>query len=360
MNLWRLSTAFLLALTGAASTLTGSPDLPAAAAAVRPARHRRRRRRSTTTPTSSRSTRTTSRTSCRPMPERSSVQRRLRRPVGPHGALGGERRRRGRAGRLPRAAGQLAVQAGRAIARRMNAYFGTKDDPATPQDEGRYVARVADGAPAYWGGASCDPAKDHQTNAIIYREDRFDVVTSMTWVPRTAAASGCTTQRTERTETLALDLRDVTAGRALTVASVHWPLDGSYVCATDSWVDATGRVTSLPGSDPDGSDLLLICGDFNHDDFRQSAGGGASPGVVRHGHRDRQRAAGHRLLARRHLRWCRRSETVLGRQLHGVVRADRRGRSAPTPTVSTTACASTFSSPSTGTCRPSRSGTRPR
>src|SRR3954454_10266784 len=34
-----------------------------------------------------------------------------------------------------------------AIAAQMNAYFGTKDDLSTPADEGRYVARVADGAP---------------------------------------------------------------------------------------------------------------------------------------------------------------------------------------------------------------------
>jgi hypothetical protein len=164
-----------------------------------------------------------------------------------------------------------------AVASRMNAYFGTKDDPSTPQDEGVYVARVADGTPAYWGGASCDPAKDHQTNAVIYREDRFDVVQSATWFPATASSSGCTTQRAERTETLALQLRDVTAGRNLTVASVHWPLDGSYVCALDSWVDAATRVWRLSAADAAGSDLLLMGGDFNHNDFRQTAGGRVRP-----------------------------------------------------------------------------------
>src|SRR3954447_9192918 len=205
MSLWHLSTAVLLALTGAASSLSGSPHLPAAAVVAAPE------------------------PAFNDDPDfvavyTNNVENVMQSDAGAKLQCNGDFddlmadmelwAANGSGGVAPDVflVQQVGSQAqADAIAARMNAYFGTEDDPSTPADEGGYVARVADGAPAYWGGASCDPAKDHQTNAIIYREDRFDVVTSMTWFPRTAGASGCATQRAERTETLALDLRDVTA-----------------------------------------------------------------------------------------------------------------------------------------------------
>jgi hypothetical protein len=164
-----------------------------------------------------------------------------------------------------------------AIAAHMNEYFGKPDDPSTPRDEGVYAGRIADGDPGYTAGASCDPAKDHQTNAVIYREDRFDVVSSMTWFPSTAGSTGCRPQLTERTETLALKLRDTLSGRNVTVASVHWPLDGSYVCALESWNSATRKLTNLAAGSARPDDLLVIGGDFNHNDFRVGPHGHVSP-----------------------------------------------------------------------------------
>lgn len=85
--------------------------------------------------------------------------------------------------------------------------------------------------------STCSRPKRQQTNAVIYRTDRFTLGARTTWhsdAPDnwTAGTGPCKNlddppagQSQDRVENVAVRLHDRVANADVTVASIHWPTD---------------------------------------------------------------------------------------------------------------------------------------
>jgi len=102
------------------------------------------------------------------------------------------------------------------------------------------------------------PEKDYQTNAIIYRTDRFSPVRTspLTWKSR--KGTGCPQVDDQRSINVGQDFFDKVSGKYVAVASVHWPNSGNG-CEALNWDDAVTHVRD-PGLK---GNLKIIAGDFN-------------------------------------------------------------------------------------------------
>ncbi|MGH3646773.1 MAG: hypothetical protein ACRDTM_06320 [Micromonosporaceae bacterium] len=113
----------------------------------------------------------------------------------------------------------------------------------------------------------CGSEKAYQTNAIIYRTGRFNLVSTSTWQSDAQTSSGgCANNSQDRTINLRARLWDKIAGKYVTAASIHWPtsaMDGPP-CASENAREAAAAVSASGGS------LLIWGGDANITD--QSSG----------------------------------------------------------------------------------------
>jgi hypothetical protein len=140
----------------------------------------------------------------------------------------------------------------------------------TAELPGTYAGVIAIGNPGSMGyTGSCSKLKNQQTNAVIYRTDRFALEATVRWrsdAPDDWAdgTGGCknlddTPTSQDRVENVAVRLFDNVAHQQVTVASIHWPTGHWHGpdCAAENISEANNAVDNLGGT------LKIIAGDAN-------------------------------------------------------------------------------------------------
>ncbi|MGH8876898.1 MAG: hypothetical protein ACRD0P_06100 [Stackebrandtia sp.] len=131
---------------------------------------------------------------------------------------------------------------------------------------GSYAGEIAIGDPGSMGYTSrCGKLKNQQTNAVIYRSDRFSLQDDTRW-RSDAPDNGGPCRNLEPTETsqdrvhnIAVRLHDTVADKDVSVASIHWPTgkwDGPD-CAAENMSEANDAFGRLGGG------LRILGGDAN-------------------------------------------------------------------------------------------------
>lgn len=135
---------------------------------------------------------------------------------------------------------------------------------------GTYAGVIAISSPGSMGYTStCGKLKNQQTNAVIYRSDRFtfEAVTRWrsdapdNWDNGTGACKNLddTPTSQDRVENVAVRLFDRIANQQVSVASIHWPTNTWYGpnCADENMSEANNAVDNLGGT------LKIVAGDAN-------------------------------------------------------------------------------------------------
>lgn len=135
---------------------------------------------------------------------------------------------------------------------------------------GTYAGVIAIASPGSMGYASaCGKQKNQQTNAVIFRTDRFTYEATTRWrsdAPDNwnAGTGGCrnlddTPTSQDRVENVAVRLHDRVAQQRVTVASIHWPTNSWFgpKCAAENMREANRAVDNLGGT------LKIVAGDAN-------------------------------------------------------------------------------------------------
>jgi hypothetical protein len=147
---------------------------------------------------------------------------------------------------------------------------------------GTYKALVAIANPAEFypnePAGTCVKQKTHQTNAIIYRADRFDVVFSDTWISNgTKSCANLVGAARDRSVNLKARLRDKLTGKYVNVGSFHWPTKGDptygELCADVNRKQAALALTNLDKkyeSVQKGASLNILGGDANVNTLEKS------------------------------------------------------------------------------------------
>jgi hypothetical protein len=119
--------------------------------------------------------------------------------------------------------------------------------------------------------SDCGRLKRQQTNAVIYRTDRFTLEDRTDWrsdAPDNwdAGTGGCKNlddppvgQSQDRVQNVAARFHDRVANQDVTVASVHWPTNNWHgpLCADENMKEANEAVDRLGGT------LKIVAGDMN-------------------------------------------------------------------------------------------------
>ncbi|HUS65050.1 MAG TPA: hypothetical protein VMZ28_10930 [Kofleriaceae bacterium] len=140
----------------------------------------------------------------------------------------------------------------------------------TAELPGTYAGVIAIASPGSMGYTSrCGKLKNRQTNAVIYRTDRFTLEATARWRSDAPAdwedgSGGCrnlddTPTSQDRVENVAVRLHDDVAGEDVTVASIHWPTNTWHGpdCADENMREAANAVENLGGT------LEIVAGDAN-------------------------------------------------------------------------------------------------
>jgi hypothetical protein len=140
---------------------------------------------------------------------------------------------------------------------------------------GTYAGVIADPAPSKeLVTKACGDEKLFQTNAIIYRVERFQLLRSSAWHsdsdhdPRNGVVECKNNSDQDRTLNVRAKLYDKVADKALTVASVHWPSgrQAGPACAVKNVLEADARI----GAKGYGGALRIFGGDLNISDLTRS------------------------------------------------------------------------------------------
>ncbi len=140
----------------------------------------------------------------------------------------------------------------------------------TRELRGTYAGVIAIASPGSMGYTStCGKLKNQQTNAVIYRTDRFTYEAATRWrsdAPDNwdAGTGSCTNlddtpTSQDRVENVAVRLRDRVANQTISVASIHWPTGTWHgpACADENMREARNAVDTL------GGELKIVAGDAN-------------------------------------------------------------------------------------------------
>ncbi|MEH1099535.1 hypothetical protein [Micromonospora sp. CPCC 205561] len=135
---------------------------------------------------------------------------------------------------------------------------------------GTYAGQIAIASPGSMGYTStCGKMKNQQTNAVVYRSDRFTYEAATRWrsdAPENydAGTGGCqnlepTRSSQDRVHNIAVRLHDNVANQDVSVASIHWPTNTWHApkCADENMREADEALDRL------GGDLKIFGGDAN-------------------------------------------------------------------------------------------------
>lgn len=135
---------------------------------------------------------------------------------------------------------------------------------------GTYAGQIAIASPGSMGYTStCGKLKNQQTNAVIYRSDRFTYEDATRWrsdAPEDydAGTGGCqnlepTRSSQDRVHNIAVRLHDNVRNEDVSVASIHWPTNTWHgpKCADENIKEADEAMDRLGGG------LKIVAGDAN-------------------------------------------------------------------------------------------------
>jgi hypothetical protein len=128
-----------------------------------------------------------------------------------------------------------------------------------------YEGIIADPSPRPMN-SPCRAAKDYQTNAIIYRSDRFEPIGERrTWQPYARIDGACSRSGLSRTLYIMHTFRDRVAQRDVTAVSLHWSTNngGDDSGCTERNAEDLDRAIRLGGYE---ADLVIVGGDANEPD----------------------------------------------------------------------------------------------
>lgn len=133
---------------------------------------------------------------------------------------------------------------------------------------GDYDGVMADPSPAP-GRFACNGEKDRQTNAIIWRKGRLDLMDTARWqsLDEINDSGRCNENTQPRTLNIRAKFRDRLNDKLITVASVHWPTlhsGGGVDCATEN---ANKLAQEMDGWD---TSLRIWGGDTNITELNES------------------------------------------------------------------------------------------
>ncbi|SCL21475.1 Endonuclease/Exonuclease/phosphatase family protein [Micromonospora pallida] len=150
------------------------------------------------------------------------------------------------------------------------AQLNTLTQYLSDQLPGTYAGQIAIAEPGSMGYTStCGKMKNQQSNAVIYRSDRFTYEAATRWrsdAPENynAGTGPClnlepTTTSQDRVHNIAIRLHDNIANQDVSVASIHWPTNTWYgpKCAAENIKEADEAMGRL------GGDLKIVAGDAN-------------------------------------------------------------------------------------------------
>lgn len=122
-----------------------------------------------------------------------------------------------------------------------------------------YCASNSESAPHSCSTNSCSYKKRQQTNAVIYRSDRFTLEDTRRWRADRYQDGGCSNSNQLRVENVGVRLHDKIANKDVSAASFHWPTDTSdgEPCAAENDREAVAQMATLGGS------LKILGGDAN-------------------------------------------------------------------------------------------------
>ncbi|MDI3420649.1 hypothetical protein [Streptomyces luteolus] len=150
------------------------------------------------------------------------------------------------------------------LLQRMEEHFGEK-----------FAGVLAENDPEPTTGGDCNAFKKRQTNAVIWRTDRFSLVKSQSpdnrWQAQNHVDGACVNNDQPRTKGVKALLRDRVSGRTVTAASFHWPTmaHGGEECADENAVELSNELTE-DGYDSHpqygATDLYIAGGDTNAHD----------------------------------------------------------------------------------------------
>ncbi|MEU7575150.1 hypothetical protein [Micromonospora sp. NPDC049240] len=132
---------------------------------------------------------------------------------------------------------------------------------------GTYAGEIAIASPGSMGYTStCGKMKNQQTNAVIWRSDRFTQEAETRWrsdAPENKTG-GCknlepTSSSQDRVENIGVRLHDNVRNQDVSVASIHWPTNtwNGPDCADENMSEAEEAMVRL------GGDLKIVAGDMN-------------------------------------------------------------------------------------------------
>ncbi|WP_367123499.1 hypothetical protein [Streptomyces phytohabitans] len=143
-----------------------------------------------------------------------------------------------------------------------------------------YAGVLAEDDPKPKTGGECDAFKKRQTNAVIWRTDRLELVKSASpanrWQAQNEVGGVCVNNDQPRTKGVKALLHDKVADRTVTAASFHWPTmgHGGDACADSNTGELSNELTE-DGYDSDpahgATDLYVAGGDTNAHDRRDGA-----------------------------------------------------------------------------------------
>ncbi|MGH8793423.1 MAG: hypothetical protein ACRDXX_12365 [Stackebrandtia sp.] len=138
--------------------------------------------------------------------------------------------------------------------------------------EGTYAGVLADADPGP-GPQKCAPAKGYQTNAIIYRTDRLELVDDSvgTWQSHVDVGDGCEENDQDRTVNVKALFNDKVADKTVGAASLHWATaaSGGPACSAENADAAAAELSKDAYAD---AELTVTGGDFNFADAASNGG----------------------------------------------------------------------------------------
>lgn len=133
---------------------------------------------------------------------------------------------------------------------------------------GLYSSIVAEANPDQMN-SPCGPAKDYQTNAIIYRTGRLEPIsgTKVTWQVYKGANGSCVMNTQSRSIGVRMAFRDLITGKTVVIGSSHWPTNQEGPSSDSGCAEKNIELTDSKMRGVSGANLLIWGVDSNEGDY---------------------------------------------------------------------------------------------
>jgi hypothetical protein len=133
---------------------------------------------------------------------------------------------------------------------------------------GQYASIVAEANPEQMN-SPCGPAKDYQTNAIIYRTGRLQPIsgTKETWQVYKGANGSCVMNTQSRSIGVRMAFKDLITNKTVVIGSSHWPTMQEGPSSDPGCAEKNIQLTDTKMRGVSGANLLVWGVDSNESDY---------------------------------------------------------------------------------------------